>query len=657
MARYLLVFVFLIRLVTLNAQDEEDVYNKGLVQYTLQDYIGAIETFDSMLVKFPKNAKAKYYRLVSKYMLGDFPGAKADYLKMKGELPSGASRGLRILDDKFILKELKENFYEDDKLYPELGYRPKYTHKDTLRGALRPERTCFDVTFYNLSLKIDPKKKVISGSNDITFRVVQPTQKIQIDLYDIYKIGSIEWNKKTLPYIRDCNALFISFPEKLMPGTMQTITIRYSGKPRSAPKPPWNGGFVWKTDSKKNYWDGVACEHLGASSWWPTKDHLSDEPDSMQMTFTVPDGYDLISNGTPRSKTPAGNGYTSHTWFVSYPINNYDATFYLGKFSHFSDTVVNKEGKYPLDYYVLPQNLDKAKVVFAQTKNVLKVYEQLFGEYPFMRDGFALVEAPFAGMEHQGAIAYGSGYDDSKKNFMYHNKKEDPIIVHETAHEWWGNSLTVNDMNDIWIQEGFATYSELLYFEKMYGYTEYIKEMAGFANYIFNFWPVIDHYNVNENGFASNDCYMKGATILQCLRSTMNSDSLFFKLIKDFALRYKYKTINSSDFEHMVNEYTGQDYSAFFNKYLRDKNLPILAYTYKKEGSSIEFTYRWAEVEKSFHMPFCITDGNKNYRLEGTTDVQKITLKNAKTVRFYSPIVQPEKSDKNSLTYFWTRRE
>jgi aminopeptidase N len=317
--------------------------------------------------------------------------------------------------------------------------------------------------------------------------------------------------------------------------------------------------------------------------------------------------------------------------------------------------MVNKIGSYALDYYVLPKNIEKAKTFFKQTRKILSTYEDLFGEYPFMRDGFALVESPYQGMEHQGAIAYGNDYDNPKRQQAYVNKKEDMIIVHESAHEWWGNSITVNDMADIWIQEGFATYAEYLYFEKQYGYNEYIREISYCMNQIFNFWPLIQNYNVNENAFASNDCYRKGAAILQSLRCTLNNDSLFFKIIKDFALRYAYKTVYSRDFEQMVSEYSGQDFSAFFNKFLRDKNLPVLQYTYKKVNSAIEFSYKWTEVEKGFTMPVCISDGNKNYRLEATTEEQRIVLKNAKTMRFYTPIVSPEKADRNSLTYFWTR--
>jgi aminopeptidase N len=655
--KYLLIISILTLTTKVNAQEDDDLYNKAMAQYTLQDYIGAIETFDSIIKLKPENGEAKFYRMASMHFLNDYEDAKADFIKYKKEFPStSADQLLRLYyDDDFRLKFLSRMFYKDDKLFKDKGYRPLYTKKDTLRGALRPERTCFDVTYYDLALKINPKKKTIAGSNTITFKVVSQTSKIQIDLFSNYLIESIKWNNKELNYIRDCDALFITFPEVLNAGTMQSITISYSGKPRVAPNPPWDGGFVWKKDECKNYWDGVACEQLGASSWWPCKDHLSDEPDSMGLTFDVPKGYKIVSNGNQRSEEDLKNGYTRFKWFVSYPINTYDATFYLGKFVQVCDTMFNNSGSYALDYYVLPPNKDKAKKYFQQTKQVLAAYEYYFGDYPFMRDGFAFVESPYEGMEHQGAIAYGNGYDNPRKAQPYVNKKEDMIIVHESAHEWWGNSITVNDMTDIWMQEGFATYAEYLYFEKQYDYTEYIKELSNAMGTIFNFWPLIQNYDVNENGFASNDCYRKGAAILQNIRCILNNDSLFFKIIKDFSLKYRYKTVNSSDFEKFVTEKSGQDFTAFFNKYLRDKNLPVLEFSYKKEGTDILFSYKWTEVGEGFQMPFCISDGVKNFRLEGNTTEKQILLKDAKTVRFFTQFINPEKADKNSLTYFWTK--
>jgi aminopeptidase N len=657
MFKRLLYLLLLLPWQVVFAQDEDDQINKALVQFSLRDFNGCVETCNQVLKTDPKKEQAYYYEILSKMFLGDLHGAET-------EVKIGKAHGYRVKDkslrfwtsEKARRKYMIKFFYKKEKVYPELGYRPRYTRKDSLRGALRPERTCFDVTFYNLKVKINPRKRFISGSSGITFRVVQPTHRIQIDLFARYHIDSITWQHKSLSYTREFDAIFVDFPENLPVGSMQTVTVTYSGKPINAPNPPWDGGFVWKKDKKGNYWDGVACEHLGASSWWPNKDHPSDEPDSAKLTFIAPTGYDVISNGRLRETKPVDKNYTSHTWFVDDPINNYDITFYLGKFSHFSDTITNKLGKYPLDYYVLPYDFEDAQKCFAQAKEVLTFYEHVFGEFPFMKDKYCLVESPYEGMEHQGAIAYGNDFNKQSKDQMYLDKKYDYIIVHESAHEWWGNSVTASDMADIWLQEGFATYAEMLFIEHVDGYASYLKEMKREMERIYNIWPVVQNYNVNEDAFASNDCYMKGAAILHNLRSTIDNDSLFFKIIKDFALKYEKKIVTTTDFISIVNEYTGKNYTPFFKKFLYDKNLPVLKYSYRMVGKDIVLKYQWEGVDKGFVMPFGIWAGpGKNLRIVATTDPQEITLKNTKSFYFYTFFIDPDNAPKNGYTYYWTR--
>ncbi len=636
-------------------QSTEELNLTGQLQFTNGDYIGTIATMGKLASIEPKNGDAYYYSGLSKIFLGDNPGGCTDIAIAKG-------LGVKLIDRRFFgflcdseyrLKSLKDFFYQRTELVAANGYRPLYTRKDSLRGSLRPERTSYDVVFYDLQVKPDAKKKFISGSNVIYFKVMEPTKKIQIDLFGQYNISEILWNGKALSFTREYDAIFISFPEELVVNSIQNIKITYSGKPQEAINPPWDGGFVWKKDKKGNRWDGVACEHLGASSWWPCKDHMSDEPDSMKLTFIVPSEYDLISNGTLISKKQLDGGLTAHTWFVKNSIDNYNATFYMGKFSHFSDSVTNSDGTYPLDYYVLPYNLEKARETFKQTKEVIMVYEELFGNYPFPEDGFGMIESPFEGMEHQGAIAYGNNFD--KKNNAYIHKEYDYIIVHETAHEWWGNSVSAVDMADMWIQEGFSTYAELLFMEKRFGYNDYLKELAKKMIEIFNFWPLVQNRDVNENTFASNDVYTKGATILHNLRCTMNDDSLFFKLIKDFAVTNKQKIVSSYDFIDMVNKYTGKDYTPFFDKFLKEASLPILEYNWIKKDKNIVLSFKWSEVKPGFEMPFCIRSGNNSFRLVGTTEEQKVVLNNAETFRFFNFWSGTEGVEKNAFTYFWTR--
>lgn len=637
--------------------DIDDMLDDIKKRFGLQDYIGSVEACDRLIGVFPKNGDAFYYRAHSKFILGDLRGATID-------LKSAKSLSEDIEPDKILMfwtdsvrktKQVLKSFYKNEKVYPELGFRPKYGLKDTLRGKLRDERTCFDVTHYYLDITINQRKKHISGSVTVTFKVVSNTSKIQLDLFKKFKISTITWNGTTVNYERKENAFFVSFPNELQKGETHSVIVTYSGKPISAPNPPWDGGFVWEKDNFNNYWSGVACERLGASSWWPCKDHMSDEADSVTLAFTVPLDYLVVSNGRFRKLTPATKGFVRHEWFVSNPINNYNITFYLGKYIFITDTFKSNSGKLPLEYYVLPNHIDEANSTFEQTKEILTFYEKAFGEFPFMTDKFCFVESPYEGMEHQGAIAFGNNYNKGESGYI--NKKYDYIIVHEAAHEWWGNSLSVSDMAEIWIQEGFATFSELLLMEKVYGYDTYLKELKQKEQTIYNFWPLIQNYDVNENGFASNDCYNKGAAILNNLRCCINNDTLFYRLIKDFSIRYKKKIVTNNDFVSMVNDYTGNDYTSFFKKFLFDKNLPVLVYSYQRDGKNMILKYKWDEVDSAFTMPIGINTITESFRLNATTQTQEIILKDAATIRFYTNWLDPENVKPNSYTYYWTRCE
>ena len=646
----------MIMALRLNAQDSSGIWQEAINRFNQKDYHGVIEYMDRFLKQIPGAATALYNRGIAKLNLGDYEAACVDFKAAK-------DLGFNV-DDKFygwlcdkdyVLKILKKQFYKNTELYADNDYRPHYTRKDTLRGALRPERTCFDVYFYDLEVKIIPKGKKIEGQNDIYFHVMEPTRRIQIDLFDNYTIREISRNGESLKYTREYNAVFVDFPQSLKKGEDQKITIRYSGKPLKAPNPPWDGGFVWKKDDHKNQWVGVACEQLGASSWWPNKDHLTDEPDSMKITIDVPQKYMAVSNGMLRHVSEPEKNYRKYEWFVSYPINNYDVTFYMGKFDYFTDTVDINGKNLLMKYYVLPDNLEKAKEHFKQADEVVKFYSKVFGEYPFMRDGFGLVESPYEGMEHQTAIAYGNGYDNTQDSHSYRNKKYDYIIVHEAAHEWWGNSLTAGDMADVWLHEGFATYAEVLFIENKFGRDDYLYELNQRRQNIFNFWPMVENYNVNENSFASSDVYFKGATLLHCLRCTLNDDSLFFRIIKDYCVENRYKIVTTQSFIDFVNKLSGKDFSAFFDKYLYDTKLPVLKYKFHKENDKLVLTYRWDGVKEGFFMPFAIrTNDNKSIRLEATTHDQTVTLENVKWFDFYNEWQGYEGIADNSFTYFRT---
>lgn len=619
-----------------------------------KEYYDAIPEMDYFLMLYPNDRGMYHDRGIAKLSLNDYIGAKADFIQAKN-LGEKNDNLINFMTSKSLLVNLlTKDYIDSDSLSEANGFKPVFGLKDSLQGALRPERTCYDIYFYNLTVKILPEKKSIEGSNQIHFKANQNTNRIQVDLSDNFEINSIRWHGRELKYTRVYNAIFINFNENLPIGENQILTVTYSGVPRVAPSPPWNGGFVWEK-TRGDWWIGVACEHLGASSWWPCKDHLSEKPDSMSINIQVPSGYQAIANGNLRSTKPAGNNYTNFEWFVSYPINSYGVTFYMGKFVDFNEVFTNINGSYNIDYYVLPNHLKKAKKYYNQTKDIVKVYEKLYGEYPFKKDGIAMVEAPFAGMEHQSAIAIGDEYG-SRKRRDYENTDYDYLIVHETAHEWWGNTVTMGDMADAWISEGFATYSEHLFIEEKLGYPEYISASASTMKLIFNIWPMVGIRDVNDNTFIGGDIYNKGAAMLNNLRCIMNNDSTFFALIKSFYNQYKFKIVTSNDFVKFVNNYTGKDYTDFFNKFLYGTNPPVLQYSFKLNNDKLLFSFRWIDVGNNFTMPFSITINNKeNLRLDGSAKYQTVEIANVKS--FYLPSEQRfDKNQiiKNSFTYYWT---
>jgi aminopeptidase N len=642
----------------LSGQEPDTIWQRSLAEFERKNFHAVIEDMNGLLKQYPEFSNALYNRGIAKLNLGDDSGACAD---MQRAMELGFEINKKYIDflcNKQVTRNmLVKEFYGKQKVIPELGYRPRYTRADSLRGMLTPDRTCFDVYYYDLHVRIIPKRKRITGENKIYFHVTHPTRRIQIDLFSQYKITDIHWEEGPLSYHREFNTIFIDFPRELQDGDQQMINIEYSGKPGIAINPPWEGGFVWNHDPHKNLWVGVACEQLGASSWWPNKDHLSDKPDSMQIRIDVPVGYTAVSNGNLRSTESAGKDYASYTWFVSYPINNYNITFYMGKYVGFADTLVTGKDTILLKYHVLPENLEKAKQHFKQTRDVLSFYCRAFGPYPFKRDGFGLVESPYEGMEHQSAIAYGNGYDNNNTN-AYRNKQYDFIIVHEAAHEWWGNSVTAEDMADIWLHEGFATYAEYLFIESRFGKDDYLYELTDKSGYIFNIWPMVQHRNVNENSFISNDVYHKGAMMLHCLRSTVNNDSLFFGMIRDFCIQHRYMTITSDDFIQFVNHYSGEDYTSFFRKFLYDTRLPVLTYSYCHENDDLVIKYRWTEVESGFKMPFGIeTDLAESFRIEATEKWQEIRIPGTTWFNFYNLWKGYKDAKDNSFTYYWTRCE
>jgi len=478
------------------------------------------------------------------------------------------------------------------------GEKQSFTHADTLRGSLRPERSSFDVLSYDLDIKLDPKKRFISGFNNIEFEVLKKTKTIQLDLFQNMSIDSILFMKERLTYKRDGNAVFISFKKVLKPNQVKRIKFYYSGYPKVAENAPWDGGFVFSEDAKGDPFIAVAVQGTGASLWYPNKDHQSDEPDSADIKVSVPNGLMNVSNGRLIGETPLDNGYTKWHWRVEHPINNYNITLNVADYAHFED----QYNDLTLDYYVLKENLEKAKTQFQQVKPMMDCFYEKFGKYPFQKDGFKLVETPYLGMEHQSAVAYGNGYQNgyfgTDMSGTGIGLKWDFIIIHESGHEWFGNSVSAADIADMWIHESFTAYSEAVFVECEYGKKDAVKYLYGLRKIIANDSPIIGKYGVNHEG--SGDMYYKGANMLNTLRSVIDNDEKWWTLLKEFHDTFKYQTIHSDDVINFYNERTELDLKPIFDQYLKYTSIPELQLKLEDDDTVL---MKWNTDVNEFKMP------------------------------------------------------
>lgn len=519
-----------------------------------------------------------------------------------------------------------------------ISQKKEYTRADTLRGALRPERTCFDVTYYDLNIRIDTAEKTISGSNTVYFRAQNDFQTLQLDLFDNMKIVNVTAAGKELRYRREFNAVFVEMNDVVKQGTLGSLTVNYYGKPQIAKRAPWDGGFTWTKDNNGKLWMAVSCEGIGASLWWPCKDYLGDEPDSMRISCTIPSGLKCISNGNLESEKRHADGTSTFNWLVSYPINTYNVTLNVGDYEHLHDEyTAADESTLSLDYYVMRYNMDKAKIQFDQVKPMLRCYEKYLGKYPFWNDGYALVETPYLGMEHQGAIAYGNKYltgyagsDYSRIGLTF-----DYIIIHESGHEWWGNSVSCKDIADMWIHESFCTYTESIYVECMYDSATAQKYINAKKPHVENKFPMVGKYDVNEEG--DGDMYSKGALFLNTLRHALNKDELWWSIIKCMSdTAFKMKNIGYQDVVNYFSRQTGKDLSAVFEQYYKYPSIPTLEYGLKKlKKGEYELRYRWQTDVRNFNMPVYVSsDKVFNRRLEATNEFKTISIKLRKEADF-----------------------
>jgi len=502
-----------------------------------------------------------------------------------------------------------------------------FTRKDSLQGGFSFERMCFDVQRYDLNITLNPDERSIVGYNDITFKAIKPSNTIQLDLFENMQVDSIVFEHKRLPSKREFGAVFITFDKTLpVDDSHKKLRFYYSGKPIVAKNAPWDGGFVFDKDTNGKPWIGVAVQGTGASLWYPVKDSQSDEPDlGASIKVAVPNGLMNVSNGRFIRSEELKNGYTSWLWEVTNPINTYNITVNIGDYVHIHD----KHKDLDLDYYVIRGNEEKAKNHFEEVKPMMDCFQSKFGNYPFAEDGYKLIETPYLGMEHQSAVSYGNKY---RKGYLGGDSSGtgigmlfDYIVIHETGHEWFGNSITSRDIADMWIHEGFTTYSETVFVECLYGYDKAMEYINGQKNLVENKKKIIGSYGVNDEG--PTDKYYKGSLLLNTLRHIINDDAKWWSIILKFAENYRHQIIDTKIVVDFFNAESKMNLNPIFNQYLNHKNIPVLEFKQNEK----DFFYRWKTDVPSFEMPVDVVFNQNKIRLFPTNDWKKLAFKIKKT--------------------------
>ena len=501
---------------------------------------------------------------------------------------------------------------------------PELTPNNFLIGNLNENRSSYRVSFYDINIDFDINNKSLDGFVTIKAESKSDIDQLQVDLAENLNIKSIIFQNKEVAFKREYDAVLIEFPNTITKNNFFEFTVNYNGVPQNADNPPWAGGFTWSKDKDNRDWIAVSCEGEGARIWWPNKDHITAEGDSVKMTYTVPSNLVAVGNGKLRSVKNIGEK-TSYEWFVSNPINNYNISVQIGNYVAVQDTFIKDNQTHFMNHYVLDYNKELASNFFPQSKEVIRFYEKYFGDYQWYEDGYKLIEVPYLGMEHQSAVTYGNGFS------MYNGERSkswpmygviDPLIIHETGHEWFGNSVTASDPTHIWIHEGLQVYSESIYFEdKFNSYEVGVHYLNSIKNRIVNEIPIVG--NENENHWALHgDTYMKGAWIMHTLRSVINNDEIWFKILKEFMVENAKGFANTRDFFNKVEEKTGEDFWYFAEQYFYSPNQPVLEY-YQDENN---YHYRWINVNDNFIMPIDLLVNGSIKRVYPSKEFRKIGI-------------------------------
>lgn len=498
-----------------------------------------------------------------------------------------------------------------------------FTRQDTIRGSITKERAWWDVQNYHLDIKVNPADSTISGSNTIKYKVLQEYNNMQIDLQNPMEILKVIQDGKTLKYRREGNAFFIDLIALQTKGAIKELTIYYGGKPKVAVNPPWDGGITWKKDSNGKPFIASSCQGLGASVWWPNKDHMYDEVENMLISVNVPKNLTNVSNGRLISVKQLKDDTKTYNWYVSNPINNYGVNINIGDYVSFSEKYKGEKGNLDCSYYVLRDNLAKAKKQFQDVPKMLKAFEHWFGPYPFYEDSYKLVEAPYLGMEHQSSVTYGNkfqnGYLGRDLSGTGWGLKFDFIIIHESGHEWFANNITYKDIADMWIHESFTNYSESLFVEYYYGKEAGFEYVRGIRKNIKNDKPIIGNYDVNNEG--SGDMYPKGANMLHTIRQLVNDDEKWRAILRGLNSTFYHQTVTTKQIENYMSQKVGLDLLTVFNQYLRDTRIPTLEYFFKDN----QLGYRWTNCVAGFNMPVKVTLNGKEELLQPEIKWKNVT--------------------------------
>lgn len=514
---------------------------------------------------------------------------------------------------------------------PAFSQDSKYTRLDSLRGSITPERAWWDLTYYHLAISVNPDKKTIEGTNRVDYKVLSEHQIIQIDLQEPMKLIGASQDGKSLEFTNEGPAHFITLERKQNVGEVNSLMLAYKGIPTEAANAPWDGGITWAKDDNGSDFVASSCQGIGASLWWPCKDHMYDEVDSMLMSITVPKHLMDVSNGRPRGVDENKDGTKTYHWFVSNPINNYGVNINIGDYVHFGETYAGEKGELDMDYYVLKDNLKKAKKHFKLAPKTLEALEYWFGPYPFYEDGYKLVEAPYLGMEHQSSVTYGNGYQYGYRGTDLSGTgwglKWDYIITHETGHEWFANNITYKDMADMWIHESFTCYSEGLYTEYFFGKEAGAEYIRGQRAGISNTRPLIGDYEVNSE--EHGNVYSKGANILHTLRQAINNDDKWRGILRGLNETFFHQTVTTQQIEEYISEQAGRNFQYVFDQYLRNPSLPVFEYVIR-DG---QIGYRWSGVVGGFDLPIKVYLDGKEQWLEPKNDWQFLDAKDAKSIK------------------------